>query len=273
MTSSIARPGAGSGLGWLAADSATLARRYLTHLRHQPAEIANAIGFPILMVLMFAFLLGGMMTVPGGGDYRQALLPGLFTLTMLFGLSTTMIAVVTDAQRGITDRFRSMPMAHGAVLIGRAVADLVVSAIALGVLLLVALAVGWRADGGAGAVVAAIGLLLLLRLALLWVGIYLGLLVRTPGAVTAVQVFEWPFAFLSGLFVAPASMPAVVSAVAEWNPISSTAAATRELFGNPGWGGESWVAQHPVLMAVVWPLLIIAVFGPLSVHRYREMSR
>ena len=258
---------------WVVSDSAVLTRRYLTHLRKQPAELANAVGFPILMVLMFAFLLGGMMAVPGGGDYRQALLPGLFTLTMMFGLSTTMVAVVTDAQRGITDRFRSMPMAHGAVLIGRAAADLVVSAIALAVLLLVAVTVGWRATGDPAAIAAAIGLLLLLRFAVLWVGIYVGLLVRSAGAVTAVQVFEWPFAFLSGLFVAPATMPPVVATIAEWNPISSTAAATRALFGNPGWGGDSWVAQHPVLMAVVWPLVIIAVFGPLSAHRYREMSR
>ena len=97
-----------------------LTGRYLAHLRRQPVELAITVGFPIMMLLMFAFLLGGMMTVPGGGDYRQALLPGLFTMTMLFGLSATMVAVVTDAQRGITDRFRSMPMAHGAVLVGRA---------------------------------------------------------------------------------------------------------------------------------------------------------
>jgi ABC-type multidrug transport system permease subunit len=108
---------------------------------------------------------------------------------------------------------------------------------------------------------------------MLWVGIYLGLVVRGPGAVTAVQTLEFPVGFLSGLFVAPATMPVVVSTVAEWNPLSSTAAATRELFGNPGWGGESWVAQNPVLMAIVWPLVIIAVFAPLSVRRYQEMSR
>jgi ABC-2 type transport system permease protein len=266
-------PRPGSGLRWAVADAAVLTRRYLAHLRHQPAELAGAVGFPILLVLMFAFLLGGMMAVPGGGDYRQALLPGLFTMTMLFGLSATMIAVVTDAQRGITDRFRSMPMAPSAVLVGRATADMVTSAIALGVLLLVGLAVGWRSSGSPGAVVLAVGLLLLLRFALLWVGIYLGLLVRSAGAVTVVQTLEFPVGFLSGLFVAPATMPAVVSTIAEWNPLSSTAAATRALFGNPGWGGDSWVAQHPVLMAVVWPLVIVAVFAPLSVYRYREMSR
>lgn len=258
---------------WVAADTGALTGRYLMHLRRRPEQLVNAIGFPILMLLIFVFLFGGMMAVPGGGDYRSALLPGLFTLTMLFGLSSTMVAVVTDAQRGITDRFRSMPMSASAVLLGRAAADMVVSAVALAVLLLAGLAVGWRAENGIGPALAAVGLLLLLRFALLWVGIWLGLLVRGPDAVTAVQTLEFPVAFLSGLFVAPASMPVVVSAVAEWNPLSATAAATRVLFGNPGWGGDSWVALHPLLAAVLWPVLILAVFVPLSVRRYREMSR
>lgn len=258
---------------WAVVDSATLTGRYLVHLRHQPAQFVAIVGFPILLVLMFVYLLGGMMAVPHGGDYRQALLPGMFTMTMLFGLSGTMVAVVNDAQRGITDRFRSMPMARSAVLMGRALADMVISAVGLTVLLLAGLAVGWRAPAGLGGAATAIGLLLLLRFALLWVGIYLGLLVRSAGAVTAVQTFEFPFAFLSGIFVAPASMPPVVSTIAEWNPLSSTAAAARELFGNPGWGADSWVTQNAVLMAVVWPLVIIAVFAPLAVRRYREMSR
>jgi ABC-2 type transport system permease protein len=257
---------------WMLTDAATLTRRNLAHLRRQPVEVVGLVGFPILMVLMFAFLLGGMMVIPGGGDYRQALMPGMFTMTMLFGMSATMVAVVTDAKRGITDRFRSMPMSSAAVLLGRAGADMATSAIALAFMLPVALLVGWR-PASAGGLLAATGLLLLLRFAFLWVGIYLGLLVRSEGAVVAVQIFEWPFLFLSGVIVAPSSMPPVVSTFAEWNPISSTAEAARVLFGNPGWGGDSWIATHPVLMAVVWPLVIVAVFVPLSTHRYREMSR
>lgn len=271
MTAALV-PVPGSRLRWAVADAATLTHRYLSHLRHQPVVLVAGLGFPIMMVLIFAFLLGGMMAIPGGGDYRQALIPGMFTLTMLFGLSATMIAVITDAKRGITDRFRSMPMSPAAVLAGRACADMVISAISLVAMVVAGLLVGWR-PGGFGGLLASFGLLLLLRFAFLWVGIYLGLLVRTEGASTAVQTFEFPFAFLSGLIVAPASMPPVVSTIAEWNPISSTAAATRELFGNPGWGGDTWIATHPLLMAVVWPLAIVAVFAPLSVRRYREMSR
>jgi ABC-2 type transport system permease protein len=265
-------PAPGSRLRWALADAATLTGRYLAHLRRQPEQLVLTIGFPILILLIFVYLMGGMMVVPGG-DYRQLLLPGMLTMTMLSGIGTTMVAVITDAQRGITDRFRSMPMAPSAVLVGRAAADLAISAIGLAVLVLAGLAIGWRWSTGPLAVVAALGLLLLLRFAMLWVGIYLGLLARGPGAVTAAQALEFPVAFLSGVFLAPPTMPAVVATLAEWNPLSSTAAAARELFGNPGWGGESWVAQHPVLMAVVWPVLIIAIFAPLSVHRYREMSR
>ena len=262
----------GSALRWALGDTLTLAGRHLGHLRRRPAELAGAVGFPILLLLMFVFLLGGMMRAPGG-DYRQTLAPGLFTLTMLFGLSATMIAVVTDAQRGITDRFRSMPLSGAAVLGGRAVADLLVSTIALVALLLAGLVVGWRPTGGVGGVLAAVGLLLWLRFALLWVGIWLGLLVRGPGAVTAVQTFEFPFAFLSGVFAAPASMPLVLGVLAEWNPLSSTAAAARQLFGNPGWEGGSWVAANAVPMAVLWPAVIVAVFAPLAVRRYRELGR
>ena len=257
---------------WMLTDAATLTRRNLAHLRRQPVEIVGLVGFPILMVLMFAFLLGGMMVVPGGGDYRQALMPGMFTMTMLFGMSATMIAIVTDAKRGITDRFRSMPMSSAAVLLGRAGADMLISAIALAVVIPVALLVGWQPASMSGLLGAA-GLLLLLRFAFIWVGIYLGLVARSEGAVVAVQVFEWPFAFLSGLLVAPSTMPPVVSTIAEWNPISSTAEGARVLFGNPGWGGESWITAHPVLMAVVWPLALVAVFAPLSAHRFREMNR
>jgi ABC-2 type transport system permease protein len=264
-------PAPGSRLGWALTDAGTLTRRYLAHLRRQPEQIVLTVGFPILILLIFVYLLGGMMVVPGG-DYRQLLVPGMLTMTMLSGVGSTMIAVVTDAKRGITDRFRSMPMAPSAVLIGRAAADLSISAIGLAVLMLAGLAIGWRWSTGPLDVVAAGGLLLLLRFALLWVGIYLGLLARGTGPVTAAQALEFPVAFLSGVFVAPAAMPAVVSTLAEWNPLTATAAATRELFGNPGWGGDSWIAQHPVLMAVAWPLVIIAVFAPLSVHRYREMS-
>ncbi|HZM74615.1 MAG TPA: ABC transporter permease [Candidatus Limnocylindrales bacterium] len=142
----------------------------------------------------------------------------------------------------------------------------------LAVLVAAGLAMGWRWHNGFAQAAAAIGLLLLLRFALLWVGVYLGLLLKRPEAVMALQILVWPIGFLSNVFVSPETMPAWLGALAQWNPLSATVSAARELFGNPGWGGDSWIAQHSILMAIVWPVLLIAVFFPLSVRRYQKLS-
>ena len=110
---------------------------------------------------------------------------------------------------------------------------------------------------------------MLLRFALIWMGIYLGLVAGRPESVAAVQILVWPLGFLSNAFTDPASMPGWLGAIAEWNPLSATAAAVRELFGNPGWGGDSWAATHAVELAVAWPVVLTAVFFPLAVARYR----
>ncbi|WP_017572870.1 ABC transporter permease [Nocardiopsis halotolerans] len=257
---------------WALADGWTITRRDLVHWTRQPGQLVVGLLFPVAMVLMFGFLFGGAMTVPGGGDYREFLMPGMFAMAMVFGVGETVTAVSGDAARGVTDRFRSMPMAPSAVVVGRCAADMLRSAITLALLVACGLLVGWQWHGTPGGAAAGIGLLLLLRFALVWVGVYVGLAVRGEGAVTAVHTLEFPLGFLSNAFVATASMPLWLGAVADWNPLSSTVAATRELFGNPGWGGESWIAQNAVLMAVVWPLAITAVFFPLCVRRFRALG-
>ena len=259
-------------LRWALADGWTVARRDLIHWANQPMTVVFGVVFPVVITLAFGYLFGGAVKVPAGADYFAFLMPGMYGMTMLFGLSATMIAVTTDASKGVTDRFRSMPMAPSGVLIGRAIADLLSSVLILAGLLACGLAVGWRPATLTGAL-AAVGLLLLLRFSLLWMGIYLGLLTKDPGGVVAVQTLEFPIGFLSNAFVAPATMPGWLGAVSEWNPLSSTVAATRELFGNPGWGGESWVAQHAVLMAVLWPVAITVVFFVLSVRLYQRLDR
>ncbi len=259
-------------LRWALTDGWTVARRDLIHWRNQPMTVVFGIAFPIMITLAFGYLFGGAVRVPPGAGYFDFLMPGMYGMTMLFGLSATMVAVSADAAKGVTDRFRSLPMAPSAVLIGRAVADLLHSALVLAGLLACGLAVGWR-PASAGGALGAVGLLLLLRFSLLWAGMYLGLVAREPGAAVAVQTLEFPVGFLSNAFVAPGTMPGWLGTIAEWNPLSSTVAAARQLFGNPGWGGDSWVAQHPVLMAVAWPVAITAVFFVLSVRRYRLLDR
>lgn len=257
----------------LLADSVTLIRRSLAHWRRDPGPLVAALGFDIVMVLMFAYLFGGALRVPGGGDYREFLMPGMFAMTMVFGISLTTLAVSADLDRGVTDRLRSMPVSPLAPLVGRAAADLLFAVLTLAVLLLVGLAVGWRAHGGVGDTLAAFGLILLLRFALVWVGVFLGLVLKGQQAVAGVQTLEFPLGFLSSAFVAPATMPGWLGAVAEWNPLSATVGATRELFGNPGWGGGSWAVQHAPELALIWPVVLVAVFLPLSVRRYRALER
>jgi ABC-2 type transport system permease protein len=260
-------------LRWAVVDAWTITRRDLAHWMHQPGPVIAGLLFLIMMVLMFGYLLGGAMSVPGGGDYREFLLPGMFAMTMFFGLEATMTAVTTDAARGVTDRFRSMPMASSAVVAGRSIADMLQSTLGLAVMLACGLVVGWRWHNGIAAAVLAVVLLMLLRFAMLWIGIFLGLVLRSPQAVTVVQIVVWPLLFLSNVFVAPETMPHWLGTIAQWNPLSATVAATRELFGNPGLGGDSWVAQHALLMAVAWPVALVGVFAPLAVRRYQRLSR
>ncbi|WP_415624314.1 ABC transporter permease [Phytohabitans flavus] len=260
-------------LKWALADGWTITLRDLKHWAAQPWQIVFGLLFSVMLVLMFGYLFGGAIEVPGGGNYREFLLPGMFALTMLFGLEATYTAVTTDADRGVTDRFRAMPMAGSAVVMGRASADMLNSMLTLAAMVACGLAVGWRWHEGVGATLAAFGLLLLLRFALLWLGIWLALVLRSPEALMALQILVWPLGFLSNVYVAPQTMPGWLGTLAEWNPLSATVAAARELFGNPGWGGDSWVAQHSILMAFLWPAVLTAVFFPLSVRAYRRLSR
>jgi hypothetical protein len=264
-----------SRLGWAIADAWVITLRDLAHWARQPgAVIASTLLFPILIVLMFGYLLGGAMTVPGGSDYRDFLMPGMFAMTMVFGIGATLTAVSADAARGVTDRFRSLPMASSAVITGRAAADMLNSAAALAVLAGCGLLVGWHPHRGLAPALGAFGLLLLLRFAFLWIGVYLGLrFYPNPEAITAVRTLEFPIGFFGNPFVAVSAMPIWLGAIALWNPLSSTVSAARQLFGDPIGARPSWITDHAVLMAVVWPLLIIAVFFTLSLHRYRRLDR
>ncbi|MEO3819318.1 ABC transporter permease [Plantactinospora sp. B24E8] len=260
-------------LRWALQDGWTITRRDLAHRARQPLQVAIELFFPIMVVLMFGYLFGGGMLITGGGNYREFLMPGMFAMTMLFGIEATYTAIATDAARGVTDRFRAMPMASSAVVLGRSMADMLNSVLGLLVMIGCGLAVGWRWHAGAGAALAGFGLLLMLRFALLWVGIYLALLLRQPESVVALQILVWPVLFLSNAVVSPETMPGWLGVLAEANPLSATIAAVRELFGNPGWGGDSWLARNALPLATGWPVLLTAIFLPLSVRRYRRLDR
>jgi ABC transporter DrrB family efflux protein len=256
------------------ADGWTMTRRNMTHVVRAPEELILYFSLPIMFVLVFGYVFGSGMQVPGGGNYREFLLPGVFVMTMLNGLGATASGVAFDLSRGVVDRFRSMPMARTALMTGRSAADLLRALLEMSTLLVCGLLVGWQWRDGVGRALLAVGLLLLLRVAITWMGIYLALLVPNPDTVSVI-VFPavFPLTALSNVFVSPDLMPGWLGAISEWNPLSATVAATRQLFGNPGLGGDSWPAEHALLLAVAWPVLLIATFAPLAVRRYQRLSR
>ncbi|MCX5342705.1 ABC transporter permease [Streptomyces atratus] len=258
-------------MSWAVSDSWTMTRRELAHWARQPVRIVVGLVFPVMLLLMFNYLVGGGQGVDG--DNTEFLVPGMLALTMAFGLESTMLAVTQDLNKGVIDRFRAMPMVSGSVLVGRSVADMLQSAAALAVMTGVGYAVGWRWHHGPAAALGALGLLLLLRFAMLWIGIQLALVAGKPELVQAVQILVWPVGFLSNVFATPESMPGWLGAVVEWNPMSATATAVRGLFGNPGGPGGTWASDHAELLAVAWPLALIAVFFPLAVRRFARIGR
>lgn len=254
-------------------DAVTMAGRGAAHWRRRPGQLLAELAFPVMMLVMFAYFLGGAMEVGGGGDYREFLVPGMFALTMAFGLEATMVALTQDINKGLLDRFRAMPIAPSSIVAGRSLIDMAASVVTLAVLLAAGLAVGWRWNGSPAEGLAALGLLLLLRFALLWAGIYLALVAGRPEMVQTVQILVWPVVFLSNAFTGPDTMPGWLGAIAEWNPMSATATAVRELFGNPVWSGDgSWATDHAVPLAVLWPLAILAVCVPAAVRRFAALG-
>ncbi|MFG2651571.1 ABC transporter permease [Streptomyces sp. NPDC048436] len=257
---------------WAAVDSWTMTRRELAHWARQPVQVLVGLVFPVMLLLMFNYLIGGGKGIEG--DYAEFLVPGMFALTMAFGLDATMVAVTQDLNKGVIDRFRSMPMTNGAVLVGRSAADMLQSLASLLVMTGVGLAIGWRWHGSFGAALGAVGLLLLLRFAMLWIGIHLAMVAGKPELVVAVQILVWPVGFLSNAFTVPQNMPGWLGAVVEWNPMSATATAVRDLFGNdPGVVGTSWAAGHAGLLAVAWPVVLVGVFMPLAVRRFGALDK
>jgi ABC-type multidrug transport system permease subunit len=253
-------------------DCLTMVRNELTHIARQPSIIAWQLGFPIMSVLLYVYVFGSAMDV-GGADYKDFALPGMFAMTMAFGFTNTASVMAITKELGVMDRYRSMPMAPSAVVSGRGVADVVGACVDLVVLAAIASAVGWRADGTLGEALAAFGLLLLLRFSLTWIGVFLGLLVPNAQAAGSLFAVAFPFGMISSVFTPPSLMPTWLGTIAMWNPVSSTAGAIRDLFGNPAPHGDSWIEHNALPMAIAWPLIITAIFLPLALHRFRSLSR
>jgi ABC-2 type transport system permease protein len=264
-----------SNLRWLISDVAVLTRRILARIAREPETLMDVTIQPILFVLMFAYVFGGAIPLPGGGSYHEYLVGGMLAMGLAMTAPGTAVALVTDMSSGLIDRFRSLPTARSAVLAGRTIADLVTQVIGAVVVAGVGLAIGWRIHSSVADAAAAFGLALLFGYAFTWVGACLGMVLRSPEAAQQMGfVLFLPLTFVSNAFVPTQGMPGWLQAVANWNPMSALAAAARELFGNPNPAAsvQAWPMQHPELAVIGWSAVLLAVFAPLAVHLYRRKS-
>ncbi len=260
-------------LCWAVEDGIVLTWRNVITIPRVLELLVFAAVQPVMFVLLFAFVFGSAIALPGGGSHREFLLPGIFAMTLAFGSTRTALGLAEDMQKGLVDRFRSLPISRSAVLVGRTTADLLVTALTLGVTGVVGWLVGWGihapgTDAALGFVV-----LLLFGYALSWVGAAIGLSVKTPEAATkAVLGWLFPLAFVSNAFVPPAGMPLWLQYIAEWNPVSAVVAACRQLWGNPQLTivHHAWVTDYPVEASLLWSVVLLAVAMPLAVGRYRR---
>jgi ABC transporter DrrB family efflux protein len=229
-----------------------------------------------MMVVMFAYVFGGSIDI-AGGSYREFLVAGAFAMTIVFGATFTGAGLADDMQKGIIDRFKSLPMSRSAVVFGRTASDVIYNVLSLLVMAGAGLLVGWRINNGLGNALLGFGLLLAFSYAISWVMAFVGLVVPGPEVVANVSMMVlFPMTFIANTFVPSGDLPTPLRVFAEWNPVSAVAQAARELFGNipPGTPEPTvWSMQNPVVYTLIWAVVLISVFGPLAVARYRKVRK
>lgn len=257
------------------ADGAVVAKRNLLKITRVPDLLVFSTIQPIMFVLLFAYVFGAEIEIPGV-PYREYLMGGIFVQTCIFGATITGAGLANDMKSGIIDRFRSLPMARSAVLIGRTTSDLLNNTLVVVIMGLTGLLVGWRIRTSFLEAVAGFLLLLLFAYALSWVMATVGL------SVSSVEVFNnasfiviFPLTFIANTFVGTDNLPGPLKVVAEWNPVSAVTQAVRQLFGNlpsESVASDAWPLQNPVLASILYIILILAIFIPLAVNRYKKAA-
>ncbi|CAN5730807.1 ABC transporter permease [soil metagenome] len=259
------------------ADSAVVAKRNLIKLKRSPEVIVFVLLSPIMFVLLFAYVFGNSIDVPGGGNYREFLIAGVFTQTVLFGATFTGAGIADDMQKGIIDRFRSLPMSRSAVLAGRTGSDIIYNLLSVTIMSMTGLLVGWRIRTSILDAVIGFVLLLLFAYAFSWVMAYVALLVPSVEVINnASFMVIFPITFIANTFVPAENLPSVLRTFAEWNPVSTVTQAAREQFGNIPAGTPdptAWPLENPLVYSFVFVIGIIAIFAPLSVRRYKRANQ
>jgi ABC transporter DrrB family efflux protein len=258
----------------LMTDASIFARRNLEHIRQVPEKLTNVTIQPLMFVVLFAYVFGGAIKV-GGAGYKEYLIGGILVQTLAFGMMGPAMSIATDIQEGAIDRFRSLPARRSAYLLGHYLAELLGSILTIVILLGAGLIVGWRTHASVFEVTEALLLLLLFASAMIWIGLWLGIQVRSPDAVMGIGfVIIFPLTFISNAFVPIESMPEALQWVATVNPVSVVIAAVRTLMGNPIAlvTKHVWPIDHPVAAAWIYCAVLVVIGWIIAQHRYRERT-
>jgi ABC transporter DrrB family efflux protein len=263
--------------GMLAALSHTWAmvRRNLIHISRAPMQLSDVTIQPLIFTLLFVYLFGSGIPIPGGGRYVDYVLAGVMALNLVSSTMGTAVGLSTDLHEGMMDRFRTLPMWRSAILVGRSVADLLTAVLCALIVALTGLAVGWRPHAGVASIVGGFALMLLFAYAVSWVSACMGLNTNNPETAASFGlILLLPLTFISNAIVPTEHMPGWLQAITTWNPVSAVVAATRVLWGNPNPSGtiQAWPMQHPIPTALIWSVVILAVAAPAAAHIFTRKT-
>ena len=274
MTALATNPAMLTRLRWQLADTLVLARRNLAHVRQIPEKLIDVTLQPVMFVLLFAYVFGGVIHIPGG-SYHAYMLGGVAVQTAVFGIMGPGVSIATDLREGIVDRFRSLPMPRSAYLLGHMLAELAAAVLAIAVIACSGLIIGWRTHSGPADAISGFAMLVLISFTMIWIGTMLGVSARSPDAVQGVVfVLAFPLTFIASAYVPLAGLPGALRTIAEYNPVSAFAAAVRTLFGNPTAvpANAAWPLDHPVLVTVLWCSTLLAITIPATLSAYRRRT-
>lgn len=256
-----------------ARDVWVMVRRNLVHIAREPMQLSDVTIQPVLFTLLFVYIFGSGIPIPGG-SYTDFAFAGILTMNLVTSSTGTAVGLSTDLSTGMLERFRVLPMWRPAVLVGRTISDLLSGALCVTIVALTGLAVGWRPTTGFLSVLAGFGVALVFAYALAWALACLGLISKGPeSAMSVAFVVIFPLAFVSNSLVPTQHMPDWLRTIADWNPVSAVTASARQLFGNPNpVTSHSWPVDHPTATALLWSLGIVAVAAPLAVRLFRRRT-
>ncbi|MGV9709402.1 ABC transporter permease [Gordonia sp. NPDC003424] len=252
-----------------------MVKRNMIHTKRMPEMLSDVTIQPIMFVLLFAYVFGASITNTGDVSYKEFLLPGIMGQTIVFTAFIVATGITADLEKGIIDRFRSLPISRSSVLIGRSIASLLHSSIGIVVMALTGLAIGWRIHNGFWDAVLAFALVLLFGFGMIWFGILIGSWLRSVEAVNGFMFSTlFPITFLSNAFVPTAPMPTWLRMIAEWNPVSALVQAMRVLWGNGPAAppGSPWPLLHPVIATLIWAVALTVIFAPFALRAYTKRT-